>query len=151
MQKHIGGLLWTIGFFGLVATANAQTAPFPTATMQFDGTYAFVCQANVNETWRDFHNRERLCGPRSRTPGPLTIVNGQARYTGAGGREFEGTVGPQGELTMRAPPEPFGRCGGCSPGILRSLHGRIDRTGMVHARVITGGCNWDLSWRKGTN
>ena len=43
------------------------------------------------------------CGDIRRM-GPLTIAYGQARYSGFGRvtkEGFEGTVGPQGELTMR--------------------------------------------------
>jgi hypothetical protein len=95
------GLLWVVALYGSLAAVNAQTASVLTAGTQFDGTYAFVSATAVNETFRDYHNREYRCGPRTRPPGPLTIMNGHARYTGAGGGEFEGTVGPQGGLTMR--------------------------------------------------
>jgi len=149
MRKH-SGWSYIIGFFGLIAAAEAQTAAPPAAVTQFNGTYEFVSQASVNATYRTFENRERPCGPRTRTPGPLTIVNGSARYTGAAGSEFEGTVGPQGELTMRSI-EPAPKVGWGSPGILRIFNGRIDGTGMIYARVITGGCSWDLSWRKKAN
>ena len=74
MQTHIGWL-WIVGFFGLLAAANAQTALRPAANTQFDGTYAFVSSTKVNETSRDFKNREL---------------------------EFEGTVASSGELAMRS-------------------------------------------------
>jgi hypothetical protein len=41
MRRNLGWL-WIVGFFGLLASANAQTASPPTTTTQFDGTYAFV-------------------------------------------------------------------------------------------------------------
>ena len=79
MQTHIGWL-WIVGFFGLLAAANAQTALRPAANTQFDGTYAFVSSTKVNETSRDFKNRELQCPDRS--AGALTILNGAARYMG---------------------------------------------------------------------
>jgi hypothetical protein len=139
-------LLWIAGFFGLVAAANAQTPSPPTATTQYDGTYAFVSATKVNETWRDYHNREYPCGYPAKGGLVITIANGHARHTGARGREFEGTVGPQGELFMRSAPEPV--VGGTQPGDERIFSGRIDGTGMLHTRLMTYFCNWDLIWRK---
>jgi hypothetical protein len=69
-------------------------APAPT-TMQFDGTY-FGVSLTLEETWngRSWTRGCRLPGQ----PGPLTIVSGIARNFGS-----EGSVSPQGVLTMRAP------------------------------------------------
>jgi hypothetical protein len=145
MQKHIGWL-WTIGFFALLGAANAQTASPSVASTQYDGTYAFVSSANVNETWRDFSNRERSCGYH--LGGPLIILNGQARYT-APRRDFEGTVGPQGELTMRAATGIPAKVGWGSPGIERLITGRIDGSGTVRARLMrSNACRFDLIWQK---
>jgi hypothetical protein len=146
VRKNIG-LSCIIGIFGLVAAANAQSASPSAASMQFDGTYAFVSSTKVNETWRDYSNREHPCGYPAKGGLLLIIANGHARHTGARGREFEGTVGPQGELTMRAS-EPEGRHGGLPPGDERIFSGSVDGTGMLHARLITYGCNWDTIWRK---
>jgi hypothetical protein len=49
MQKRIGWF-WIIGFFGLLAAADAQTPSPPAVTTQFDGTYAFVSATKLNET-----------------------------------------------------------------------------------------------------
>jgi hypothetical protein len=118
--------------------------------MQFDGTYAFASATTLNETYMTtWRTRMGRCGD-IRKLGPLTIANGQARYAGFGRvtkEGFEGTVGPQGELTMRAS-EPEGRHGGLSPGDERIFSGSVDGTGMLHARLITYGCNWDTIWRK---
>jgi len=128
MQKHIGWL-WIVGFFGLLAAADAQTSSLPATSTQFDGVYAFVSSAKANETWRDFHNREHPCGDY-REGGSLIISNGQARYSRPR-RDFEGTVGPQGELTMRAPADIPAKTGWGSPGIERLITGRIDGSSRV--------------------
>jgi hypothetical protein len=141
MQKHVGWL-WIAGFFGLLAAADAQTPSSPAAT-QFDGTYAFVSSAKVNETYTATGtNRIGQCGdlpPR----GPLTIENGHARYN-----LQEGTIGPQGELAMRLAPSPATRHAGASPGIESITSGRIDGNGTVRARRMGYYCSHDLIWQK---
>ena len=80
-----------------------------------------------------------------RRAGPLTIVNGQARYTSATGRQLEGTVGPQGELALRfvAPPG----SGGYRP-IELTVSGSIDGAGTVRARQSSNSCSYDFIWQK---
>jgi hypothetical protein len=76
MQKHLGWL-WGVGFFSLVATANAQTASSPPANTQYDGTYAFVSSTKVNETYMNTKTaRIGQCGNGGKV-GPLSIVNGR--------------------------------------------------------------------------
>jgi hypothetical protein len=101
MQKHIEWL-WILGLFGFLAAADAQTPSLPAPTTQFDGTHAFVSATKVNETFRDYHNRERPCRNMGNATS-LVIVSGRAHYTTATGYLVEGTVGQQGELTMRYP------------------------------------------------
>ena len=80
MQKHVGWLLM-LGLFGFVVAADAQTASPPAATTQFDGTYAFVSSTRVIETYTvTGSNRVGQCGKMRRVR-PLTIVNGQARFS----------------------------------------------------------------------
>ena len=74
------GLLSIVGFFGLLAVANAQTAPAPTA---FDGTYRPVSWTKANAMYTDKTGRTAPCPDRR--PGPLHIANGDVRYTTAGG------------------------------------------------------------------
>jgi hypothetical protein len=145
-MKHIG-CLWIVGFFGWLAAANAQTASPPTASTQFDGKYAFVSSAKVNETYTTL-GAGRFLQCDDRIAGPLSIANDQARYSGFGLRrtaEFEGTVGPNGQLTMRSlePPRRYP-----SPGALLMVSGRIDANGIVHARQIGYDCSYDLIWQK---
>jgi len=136
------GLLWIAGFFSLVAAADAQSPSSPAVTTLFDGTYAFVSSAKVNETYYAWgSNRIGQCGDLS-PRGPLTIVNGHARYN-----KQEGTVGPQGEVTMRKEPTPFGKGGGNS-GIDVMAIGRIDANGTVRVRRMDYYCSWDLIWQK---
>jgi hypothetical protein len=81
-----------------------------------------------------------------RIPGPLTIVKGQPRFSiSIPGKpaEFEGTLGPQGELTMRSVLSNTG-----ARPTERMLNGRIDVNGMVRARLNGVNCNYDFIWRK---
>ena len=141
MKEHIG-VLWVVGFCGSLAIANAQTPSPPTTITQFDGTYAFVSSAKVNEIYYAWgSNRIGQCGDLS-PPGPLAIVNGHVRYNAQ-----EGIVGPQGELTIRLEPTPFGRGGG-NEGIEITSRGRIDANGTVRARRTGYNCRYDLIWQK---
>ena len=138
MQK---GIVWLAiaGFFGLLAAANAQTSSAVTAGARFDGTYAFVSSAKVNSAYVARNGRMGQC----REPGTwhsLVIVNGRARLL-----RFEGTVGSQGDLAMRAASEPA-KYGGMT--IERAITGKIDSDGTVHAHLITNNCNYDLMWQK---
>jgi hypothetical protein len=149
LWKQIGGL-WIIGFFGLLAAANAQTPSPPAASTQFDGTYAFVSATKLNETYTTTRtNRLGQCGDyRGR---PLTIANGQARYPGLGrltAAGFEGTLGPQGQLVMRLADTPAPRGRGASPGVEIIINGQIDGHGTVHARQMGYSCSYDLVWQK---
>jgi hypothetical protein len=98
MRRQIG-LLSIVGFFGLLATADAQTLSASTAGAPFDGTYRLVSSAKVNEMYTSPNGSMLPCPDR--TPGPLTIAQGQARYTTQTGNELQGPVGPKGELEMR--------------------------------------------------
>ena len=77
-----------------------------------------------------------------RRPGPVTIVQGQARYKSATGYPLVGTVGPQGELAMRDSGP------GQSQPIVITTTGSIDRAGTVRARQISNACNYDFVWQK---
>lgn len=149
MQEHIGWLS-IVGFFGLIAAVNAQTASPPAATTQFDGTYAFVSATKVNETYTTrVTNRLGRCGDY--TGRPLTIANGQARYPGRGrltSAGFEGAVGPRGELALRLASTPATRAAGASPGVEIVINGKIVSNGTVRARQIGYGCSYDLIWQK---
>ncbi len=97
MRKSIGWL-WIVGFFGLLATANAQTPAPSTAGTQFDGTYALVSSVKVTQTYRTRGGQMGVCADR--VAGPLTIAQGQAQYTTATGYQLVGTgrgAGPAGD------------------------------------------------------
>jgi hypothetical protein len=135
------GLLYLVAFCALPASAEAQTpSPSPAVTV-FDGRYAFLSSAKVNETYTGRAARYRECPDR--TAGPLTVVNGRAQYRS--GLQFEGTVGPQGELTMRAETVPVHLRGGTGE---LTLSGRIDANGIVQARQTGYACAYDFVWRK---
>lgn len=148
MHKAIR-LLWAVGFFGLIAAANAQTASPPAASTQFDGTYAFVSATTLNETYMTtWRTRMGRCGDIRRM-GPLTIAAGQARYSGFSRvtkEGFEGTVGQQGELTMKLA-APASRS---SLGVEIITRGTIDGNGTIRARQMGRSCSYDLVWQKQT-
>jgi hypothetical protein len=109
----------------------------------FDGTYQLVSSAKVDKTYTTRKGQMGQCP--NRIAGPLTIVQGQARYTSATGYQVEGTVGSQGELAMRSSAPPT--LGGSQP-IEISVYGRIDGTGTVRARQRSNLCSYDFVWRK---
>ena len=141
MQKEIGWL-WAVGFFGSLAAANAQTPPPSAAGTPFDGTYRLVSAAKVNATYT---TRKGQTGPcPNRRAGPLHIANGKARYTTATGYRVSGTVGPQGELAMRAEaPSKWS-----SQPIDLSVSGSVDGSGAVRVRQLSHSCSYDFVWQK---
>jgi hypothetical protein len=144
MQKQ-GGWVWVVGILGYSTAAIAQTPPAPTAGTRFDGRYAFVSATKLNDTYMTPSGRMGQCPDPKLAP--LIIQNGQARrYSTAGVSTFEGTVGPGGELTMRFAATPTKR--GAIPGVERTVSGRIDQDGTVHARQISRGCNYDIVWQR---
>ena len=86
MRRQIG-LLSIVGFFGLLGTADAQTLSALTAGPAFDGTYRAVSSAKVNQMYIEEKGSMIPCPDR--VPGPLTIVQGQARYTDASGDQID--------------------------------------------------------------
>jgi hypothetical protein len=143
--KKWGGWLCVVGILGFSAAALAQASPASTAGTRFDGTYPFVSAMKLNDTYTTPTGRMGQCP--SRRPGPLTVVNGQARFRYGRQREFEidGTVGSQGELAMRLVPTPGNKT---TPGIESTVNGTIDGNGTVTARQVSRFFNYDLSWRK---
>lgn len=140
MQKSFG---WAwIGFFGSIAVANAQTPPPAAVGPSYDGTYRLVSSANVNATYTSRKGQTASCP--SRRAGPLHIVNGRARYTTATGYKLRGTVGPQGELAMRA--EAPGSWG--TQPIDLSVSGSIEGNGTARVRQLSHSCSYDFVWQK---
>jgi hypothetical protein len=141
MQKSIG---WAsvVGFFGLLAAADAQAPPSAAAGSPYDGTYRMVSSANVNATYT---TRKGLTAPcPSRRVGLLHIVNGKVRYTTTTGYRVTGTIGPQGELAMQAEaPSKWG-----SNPIDLSVSGTIDGSGTVRVRQLGHSCSYDFVWQK---
>jgi hypothetical protein len=150
MQKHIGWL-WIVGFFCLIPAAYAQTPSPPAATTQFDGTYAPVSATTLNETFLAGGTRPGQCPERKAEP--LTIAQGHARYSshrldGAARLILVGTVGSQGDLTMRREPDPDSRHAGITPGIEFFAYGRIDGNGTARVRQIGDRCNFAFNWQR---
>ena len=141
MQKGIGWLS-VVGFFGLLVAANAQTPSPAAAGSPYDGIYRLVSSANVNATYT---TRKGQTGPcPGRRAGPLHIVNGQVRYTTATGLRVRGTIGPQGELAMRAEaPSQW-----ANQPIDLSVSGTIDSNGNVRVRQLSHSCSYDFVWQK---
>ncbi len=141
MKSHVG-LLSIVAFFGLVAVADAQAPPASTAGTRYDGTYRVVSSTKVNPMYTSSKGDMAPCPDR--TPGPITIAQGQARYTTQTGHELRGPVGPNGELDMRL----MTSTGGSRPMELRTAAAQIDNTGKVYARQIGAGCSYDYVWQK---
>jgi hypothetical protein len=139
VQRAIGSLSILI-FFGLLATVDAQTAS-PAGTA-FDGTYRFVSATKVTPMYTSSKGDMAPCP--NRTPGPLTIAQGHARYTTETGYELSGTVGPQGQLAMRSVPV---STGGSRP-LEMDATGGIDAHGNAHARQRASACSYDFVWQR---
>ena len=134
------GLLSIVGFFGLLATADAQTLSAGTAGPAFDGTYQAASSAKVNSMYIEQKGNMIPCPDRM--PGPLTVVQGEAQYTDASGDQVDGTVGPQGELAMGAE-EPGG-----SRAMDLAVRGSIAANGTARARQESNSCSYDFVWQK---
>lgn len=140
MQKSVW---WAwIGFFGSVAVANAQMPPPAAVGSSYDGTYRLVSSANVNATYTSRKGQTASCP--SRRAGPLHIVNGRARYTSATGYRVRGTVGPQGQLALRA--EAPGSWG--TQPIDLSVSGSVKGNGTARVRQLSHSCSYDFVWQK---
>jgi len=120
--------------------ATSSVADAQTAGRAFDGTYRAVSSAKVNQMYIAEKGNMVVCPDRM--PGPLTIVQGQARYTDASGDPVDGTVGRQGELAMHA----------AEPGGARAMEldvrGSVAGNGTVHARQQGYSCSYDFVWQK---
>lgn len=142
MHNHVGWL-WVVGIAGLLAVAANAQPPTPlTATTQFDGTYAFVSETKVTETYTTSQTEHPGRCPDKRAKS-LVIAEGRAQLP-----KFEGSVGPQGDLLMRRHAEPVKW--GSTPGRGATINGKIDSDGAVRARLIGGRCSYDLVWQKQT-
>jgi hypothetical protein len=144
MRRSIG-LLGIAGFIGALAVVNAQAQPASTAGTAFDGKYRFVSSTNVNATYTTRKGQTGQCP--SRRAGPLHIVDGRVHYTTASGYRVGGTVGPQGELVMRAL-APANQ-GGSQP-ISLSVNGNIDASGTARVRQLAYECSYDFVWQRQT-
>ena len=141
MQKHVA---WcsAVGFFGLLAAANAQMPAPSAAGMPFDGTYRLVSSANVNATYTSRKGQTAPCPPRR--AGPLHIENGRVRYTTATGIRVRGTVGPQGELALQAAaPSSWS-----NQPIDLTVNGAVDGSGAARVRQLSHSCSYDFMWQK---
>jgi hypothetical protein len=127
--------LSSVGIFALLVVGNAQAASAP-----YDGTYRFVSAAKVNETYTSYHGQTGMCPDRK--PGPLHIQGTRVRYTAASGNKFRGTVGPQGELTLRSE-----MVGGSRPFHMDAT-GNIDGGGVAHIRQRSASCSYGFTWQR---
>jgi hypothetical protein len=69
-----------VGFFSLPAAADAQALSTSTAGAAFDGTYQFISSTKLAETYIS-PGTSRMAQCPDRIAGPLTIVNGQPRFS----------------------------------------------------------------------
>ena len=141
-MPRLVGLLSIVGFFGLMAVANAQTAPAPTA---FDGTYRPVSWTKANAMYTDKTGRTAPCP--NRRPGSLHIANGEVRYTTASGYKLRGTVGPQGQLEMGLVAPGNARNAGAR-SLNLNTNGQIDSAGTARVHQSGASCSYDFAWQK---
>lgn len=146
MRRRIWWLC-AILFFGFPIAAVPHTPSPPVPVTKYDGSYAWVSAGNINESFRDFNNREHRCG-YIRNMGPLIIANGEAQYYLFNRDQSlnEGIVRSDGDLTMRLVATAAHNKDWSVPEI--STTGRIDGNGIVRARRMSGGCDHDLVWQK---
>jgi hypothetical protein len=128
------GCLGIVGFLGLVSAAAVQLPSTPVT--KYDGTYAFVSLALVNNTyWTTRTNHPGQC-TRIRKVSALTISHSHAQYstTRRYGNLNEGTVGPQGDLQRRLEPTSAPTNAGAAPEIDIITSGKIGENGTIYAR-----------------
>jgi hypothetical protein len=140
MRMQIG-LLAVVGLFGLIASASAQTTA-AAAGSAFDGTYRFVSATKVRAMYTSSKGDMAPCPDR--TPGPLTIAQGQARYTTETGYQLQGAVAPNGQLAMRLLPV---STGGSRP-LEMDATGSIDPEGMADVHQRANACSYVFVWQK---
>ena len=129
MRMHTG-LLSIAGFLGLLAAAEAASP--------FDGTYQVASATKVTQSFVDRGGSTGFCPDR--TPSPLTVADGLARYTTQSGDNLAAQVAPNGQFEMRHV-EPDGS------GPLRVM-GQISPDGRVYARQMGNSCAYDFVWQK---
>jgi hypothetical protein len=140
MRKRTS-LLAIGGFFGLLAAASAQTVPpAPGTANAFDGKYRVVSSTPASKMYTQYNGQMGICP--NRNPGPLHIVGGRVHYMAASGYRFGGTVGPQGELTLRSE-----MVGSSRPARMQAS-GTIDANGTVHVHQKGSSCSYDFVWQK---
>jgi hypothetical protein len=157
-------LLMITGFFGVLAAANAQTAPTATApaatapaatapavtapaappapgtTNAFDGKYRLVSSTPTSKMYTAYNGQMGMCP--NRKPGPLHIVGGRVHYMTATGYRLGGMAGSQGELTLRSEMLTSSR-----PTRLQAS-GTVDANGTVRVQQKGPSCNYDFVWQK---
>src|SRR3712207_3416694 len=94
-MRNLARTVCTVAALTAAAPASAQAQ---TATA-FDGTYRGISRQLEGAA---FGGSARACPVPNGAPAPLTIINGAAR-AGAADNPMEGSVTPQGVLTMRSP------------------------------------------------
>ncbi|MFL5267454.1 MAG: hypothetical protein ACJ8AH_12820 [Stellaceae bacterium] len=141
MRKRLVWLSVMAFFSALFATIGQMAGPAGAAT-PFDGTYRLVSAANVNATYTTRKGMTASCP--SRRAGLLHIENARARYTTATGYRVRGTVGPQGELAMRA----SGPSSWANQPIDLSVSGTVDASGIARVRQLSHSCSYDFVWQR---
>src|SRR5258708_6592583 len=130
---------WMVGgrrVFRLARCRRCANAAAFGGRTPFDGTYRPVSSALVNTTYT---TRKGQTGPcPNRRAGPLHILNGQAHYTTATGYRVRGTVGPQGELAMRA----IGPSSWANQPIDLSVSGTVDGAGTPRVPQLSHSCTY---------
>src|SRR4051794_8393564 len=112
-MRNLARIVCVLAAFTTTVPAQAQ------ATTAFDGTYRGISRQLEGAS---YGGTARACPPGG-IPAPLRIVNGAAR-AGSADSPMEGSVTPQGVLTMRSARGTF--------------QGSIDGQGQATGRLIAG-------------
>jgi len=120
-------------FFVVLLTTACPSIVAAQSNTAFDGTYAGVSNTATGTG--------SGCNPLKPLPEPLTVRNSIARFTGGafadGEVAFEGTVSPQGDLSMW-------------DMFAHNINGKIEPTGKATGSVGVGdtGCVLTAVWQK---
>jgi hypothetical protein len=119
-------------------------------TTAFDGTYRGVSNRSASTAGagrKAFEPTTTGCQPFDAPP-TLTVTNGLAQFQ-AMGVTFAGYVTPQGHLTMHSG---YGATatGQARPALVdEDFDGNFDaQTHVLHARVSSINCNYDVNWQR---
>jgi|SRR3954447_24582178 len=130
-MRNLARTVCTVAALTVAAPALAQAQ----TVTAFDGTYRGISRQLEGWTYQPSTRGQNThrCALPDGVPRPLTIINGAAQ-AGSADSPLEGSVTPQGILTMRS-----------QRGV--TFQGSIDGQGRALGRLM-GGCSYQYVWQK---